>query len=163
VAHCGVACRDLGVCPDCAAIAESAVDCARRAPGAWRILAQPAFHVDPTKTYTLPEVIDLAQHHNPDTRVAWEQARARAAALGVARSELYPMLTAAAVARANRSEVLVGHAFIREDVRTAALAFDLTYMVFDSAGEPGASTSRGPRRSRRTSRSTTPTAGSFSR
>ena len=96
-----------------------------------------ALRFDPTKTYSLAELIDLAQQHNPDTRVAWEQARAQAAALGVVRSELYPTLTAAALVQATRSDVLVQNAFVREDVRSAGLAFDLTYMVFDFGGRAG--------------------------
>src|SRR5262249_9521433 len=53
--------------------------------------------VDPAKTYSLPELIDFAQSHNPETRFAWERARAQAAALGVARSELYPTLALVAL------------------------------------------------------------------
>jgi outer membrane protein len=105
------------------------------------VLAEPwrdwAFRFDAAKTYSLAELIDLAQRHNPDTRVAWERARAQAAALGVARSELYPTLAAAALARANRSDVLVENTFVREQIRSAALAFDLTYMVFDFGGRAG--------------------------
>ena len=37
------------------------------------------------KTYSLAELIDLAEAHNPETRVAWEGAKAEAAALGIAR------------------------------------------------------------------------------
>jgi len=55
----------------------------------------------------------------------------------VARSELYPTLTAAALAQATRSDVLVGGAFVREQVRSAALALDLTYMIFDFGGRAG--------------------------
>jgi outer membrane protein TolC len=105
------------------------------------VLAEPwrdsAFRFDAAKTYSLAELIDLAQRHNPDTRVAWERARAQAAALGVARSELYPTLAAAALARANRSDVLVENTFVREQIRSAALTFDLTYMVFDFGGRAG--------------------------
>src|SRR5262245_33394294 len=46
-------------------------------------------------SYSLAELIDLAQSNNPQTRMAWERARARANAVGVARSELYPTLVAA--------------------------------------------------------------------
>ena len=106
-----------------------------------RVIAEPsrssALRFDPTKTYSLAELIDLAQQHNPDTRIAWEQARAQAAALGVARSELYPTLAAAALARASRSDVLVGNTFVREQIRGAGLTFDLTYMVFDFGGRAG--------------------------
>src|SRR6185295_3313085 len=96
-----------------------------------------AFRFDAAKTYSLAELIDLAQRHNPDTRVAWERARAQAAALGVARSELYPTLAAAALARANRSDVLVENTFVREQIRSVALTFDLTYMVIDFGGRAG--------------------------
>jgi outer membrane protein len=96
-----------------------------------------AFRFDAAKTYSLAELIDLAQRHNPDTRVAWERARAQAAALGVARSELHPTLAAAALARANRSDVLVENTFVREQIRSAALTLDLTYMVFDFGGRAG--------------------------
>jgi len=106
----------------------------RQVPEPWR---GSAFIIDPAKTYSLAELIDLAQRHNPETRVAWEQARAQAAALGVARSELYPTLTAAALAQATRSDVLVGGAFSREQIRSAALALDLTYMIFDFGGRAG--------------------------
>jgi hypothetical protein len=35
---------------------------------------QPAFRIESDKTYSLAELIDLAEAHNPDTRVAWENA-----------------------------------------------------------------------------------------
>ena len=47
------------------------------------------------KPYTLADLIDMAESNNPETRVAWERARAQAASLGVARSELYPTLVGA--------------------------------------------------------------------
>jgi outer membrane protein TolC len=55
------------------------------------------FNVEPGKTYSLAELVNLAEAHNPETRLAWEHARSQAAALGVARSELYPTLAAAAL------------------------------------------------------------------
>ena len=50
--------------------------------------------IDPLRVYSLAELIDFAEAHNPSTRVAWENACAQAAALGVARSELYPTVVA---------------------------------------------------------------------
>ncbi|MFZ4776947.1 MAG: hypothetical protein ACOYM3_16380, partial [Terrimicrobiaceae bacterium] len=47
---------------------------------------------DPTKTYTLPALIDLAQCRNRTTRVAWEAARGAAAGAGLSAAEFYPML-----------------------------------------------------------------------
>ncbi len=58
----------------------------------------------------LAELIDFAQAHNPETRFTWERARAQAAAFGIARSELYPTLVAAALSQTYRNEVLLGTA-----------------------------------------------------
>src|ERR1700744_6113020 len=43
--------------------------------------------IDSSKTYTLAELIDFAESNNPQTRIAWENARVQAAALGIARAE----------------------------------------------------------------------------
>jgi hypothetical protein len=40
--------------------------------------------VEPDRTYSLAELIDLAEVHNPETRVAWERALAKVAVFGVA-------------------------------------------------------------------------------
>jgi outer membrane protein TolC len=50
------------------------------------------------KTNDLPDLIDLAQRSNPQTRVAWEQARAAAAQLGLADSAYLPVLAFVATA-----------------------------------------------------------------
>src|SRR6266436_2354740 len=73
-----------------------------------RNLAQPGLNLDPAKNYSLPELIDLAESHNPETRVAGERARAQAAAWGVARSELYPTVAAAALAGVDRDQAYLG-------------------------------------------------------
>lgn len=44
------------------------------------------------RPYTLPELIDIAERRNPATRVAWERASAAASALGLVKSEYYPVL-----------------------------------------------------------------------
>lgn len=49
--------------------------------------------VDPKKSYTLPELVDLAQRHNPSTRIAWETAVQAAASTGMTESQFYPTLT----------------------------------------------------------------------
>ena len=43
-----------------------------------------SFSIDPIKSYSLAELIDLAEMHNPETQLAWERAREQAAAFGVA-------------------------------------------------------------------------------
>jgi outer membrane protein len=95
------------------------------------------YSIDPAETYSLAGLIDFAQSHNPDTRVAWEGARAQAAALGVARSELYPTLAAAASSLTTRVEDLVGSTFVRETVESLRVAFDLNYTVFDFGARTG--------------------------
>jgi len=52
----------------------------------------PSF-IDAAKTYSLPELIDLAQRHNRTTRIAWEKALDAAAQVGVTASQLYPTLS----------------------------------------------------------------------
>src|SRR6201988_1054451 len=93
--------------------------------------------IDSAKIYSLGELIDFAQSHNPATRVAWERARAQAAALGVARSELYPTLAAAALSRAQRSSILFGSQFFRQTVQEFGVAMDLNYRVFDFGARTG--------------------------
>src|SRR5580704_14051676 len=95
------------------------------------------FSIDQAKTYSLAEQIDLAEAHNPETRVAWERARAQAAALGVARSELYPTLAAAALSHTYRSEDLVGTRFFRQTIQDFQVALDLNYTVFDFGARSG--------------------------
>src|SRR6267378_917749 len=49
-----------------------------RVEGDARNLTELKLNFDPEKTYSLPELIDLAESHNPETRVAWERARDQA-------------------------------------------------------------------------------------
>ncbi|MXV44925.1 TolC family protein [Saccharibacter sp. 17.LH.SD] len=53
--------------------------------------------ITPDHTYTLAELIDIAQSTNPDTRIAWDTARDAALSTGLARSAYLPQLTAIAV------------------------------------------------------------------
>jgi outer membrane protein TolC len=52
--------------------------------------------IDAQKPYGLSELIDIAQRTNPETRVAWEQARQAAISVGLAEGTYYPALAAAA-------------------------------------------------------------------
>jgi outer membrane protein TolC len=53
--------------------------------------------LDKSHAYTLPELIDLAESHNPVTRVAWENARDAALATGIAKTTYLPSLSASVV------------------------------------------------------------------
>ena len=99
---------------------------------------RPRLPIEPDKAYSLPELIDLAEAHNPETRVAWENARAQAAALGIARSELYPTLSAVALAgRGSRAEVPLGTRFYRHTIPADQVSLDLNYTIFDFGARRG--------------------------
>ena len=95
------------------------------------------FNIDSAKTYSLPELIDMAEAHNPVTRDSWERARAQAAALGVARSELFPFLGAVAVSETGRQEVLFGDRFNGQVLQTFQMELDLDYTLFDFGARTG--------------------------
>lgn len=94
--------------------------------------------LDPAKTYTLAELIDLAEQHNPETRVAWEEAKSRAAALGIARSALYPTMSAVAIAASIRQASLIGEYFHRQTLGVFEPVLHVEYLVFDLGGRSGA-------------------------
>jgi outer membrane protein len=48
--------------------------------------------LDLTKTYHLPDLVDLAERTNPETRVAWEQTRQAAIAVGIHEALYYPII-----------------------------------------------------------------------
>lgn len=73
--------RDFGVVPDTAM------------PNA---IAMP--QIDPNHTYSLPELIDIAQLHNPVTRASWQRAREAAIAAGATAATYLPVLSADVVA-----------------------------------------------------------------
>jgi outer membrane protein len=95
------------------------------------------FTVDQFQTYSLAELIDLAQAHNPATRAAWERARSQAAALGIARSELYPTLAAAAISQTESVQAFFGDRFHGQTIQSFQLALDLNYTVFDFGARSG--------------------------
>ncbi len=54
--------------------------------------------VDPKHTYSLAELIDIAETNDPATRTAWTRAKQAAAQVGVAQSTYLPMLSASVLA-----------------------------------------------------------------
>jgi len=92
---------------------------------------QPPFTIDPGKSYSLPELVDLAEQHNPATRLAWERAKSRAATLGIARSEWYPVISGVAAAQVQRFALLFNTNFIRQTVSNVQPALTLNYTILD--------------------------------
>jgi outer membrane protein TolC len=82
----------------------------RRAPWSptepWNLPAEPPRSVraprgpaiQPGHVYGLPELIDIAESANPDTRIGWERARRAALAVGSAQAEYFPIITAWTIA-----------------------------------------------------------------
>lgn len=96
-----------------------------------------AYAIDPAKQYTLAELIDLAEEHNPDTRVAWEVAKSRAASLGIARAALFPTMAAVALAETARTAALIGEFFHRQSLGVFEPVLHVDYLVFDIGGRSG--------------------------
>jgi outer membrane protein len=87
--------------------------------------------IDPAHHYTLAELVDLAEQHNPETRAAWQLARVRAAQVGIARSALLPTLTGLVLGQTERNGVLFNSTFVRQTLGVGELALELDYTVFD--------------------------------
>jgi outer membrane protein TolC len=93
--------------------------------------------IEPDKIYTLAELIDLAEEHNPSTRIAWQQAKSRAASLGIARGALYPTISAIALAASMRQAALIGEFFHRQTIGLFEPVLHVEYLVFDLGGRSG--------------------------
>ena len=86
---------------------------------------------DPNKVYTLPELVNLAEQNNPETRVAWENAKVRAAELGISKAELYPTVAALATGEAARINLFFSPDYFRQTAYTFSPAVQLEYTIFD--------------------------------
>ena len=104
----------------------------------FRTLREQLYAVDSAHTYTLAELVDLAESHNPDTRVAWENAKARAEFLGIAKSALFPTISAVAIARTVRQNDLYAGGFYRDTTGVFQPTLNLSYLIFDFGGRSGA-------------------------
>jgi outer membrane protein len=79
--------------------------------------------LDRSHAYTLAELIDIAESHDPTTRVAWENARDAALATGIARATYLPDLTASVV-----GAYQVSHS---ATLRGSISAVSLQWLLFD--------------------------------
>ena len=92
--------------------------------------------IDPNKRYELPQLIDLAQRVNPETRVAWEAARRAALAVGLVESEYFPLLAISALGGYKSVGVpipqnLVSDGFFRFELAQAVPALNLRWLLLD--------------------------------
>jgi outer membrane protein len=86
---------------------------------------------DAGKIYTLPELINLAEQNNPETRVAWEFAKGRAAELGLSKATLYPTIAAVVIAQTARYNLFFSPDFIRQTEESYSPALEVDYTLFD--------------------------------
>ena len=92
--------------------------------------------IDPEKRYALVELIDLAQRLHPETRVAWEEARRAASAVGLVKSEYFPILSVAALGgyRSNAlpaPTTVAPDGFFRVDMQQVVAALNLRWLLLD--------------------------------
>jgi len=92
--------------------------------------------IDANKRYQLPELIDLAQRVNPETRVAWESARRAALAVGLVESEYFPLLAISALGGYQSVGVpipkdIVSDGFFRFDLAQVVPALNLKWLLLD--------------------------------
>jgi outer membrane protein len=92
--------------------------------------------LDRAHPYALGELIDIAEDHNPDTRVIWERAKQKAGDLGLARSAYYPKLDGLAVFGDERlinpfPEPLAPRGYVMVEVPTVRPEVALQYLIFD--------------------------------
>jgi outer membrane protein len=90
----------------------------------------------PKKQYDLPELIDLAERTNPQTRAAWETARAAAAAQGLVESQFLPQLSFEALGGYEHTPLpapkdLVPQGYFESNTREFIPSLALKWLLFD--------------------------------
>jgi outer membrane protein len=93
--------------------------------------------IDPSHSYILAELIDIAEHNNPRTRIAWEHAKQRAEQLGIERSAYYPILAGVATFAAQRviepfPKPLAPLGYTTDEIPLVEPEITLQYLLFDS-------------------------------
>ena len=99
---------------------------------------EPASALDASHPYTLSELIDLAESANPQTRIAWNNARNAALAAGIAKAAYLPQLTASALggyqASSGSSSTLLGNESTSADIHGTVSVLALQWLLFDFGG-----------------------------
>src|SRR6202522_2696601 len=125
------AARTLGQCAGNVSSPAAVADCAAR-----EIPREGRATLDPVHPYTLAELIDVAEHHNPGTRTIWERAKQKARELGVAKAAYYPGLEGLAVFGDRRlidpfPEPLAPRGYVTVEVPIVEPSVALEYLIFD--------------------------------
>jgi outer membrane protein len=89
-----------------------------------------------THPYDLVQLIDLAERSSPETRAAWQEARAAAAAVGLAEAAYLPQLSFQALGGFQRTPLpvpqnLVAKGYFVSDTREVLPSLALKWLLFD--------------------------------
>lgn len=92
--------------------------------------------VHPAKTYSLDELIDVAESNNPRTRIVWEQAKQAAERVGIAKSTYYPQLAGTALFGNQKfinpfPRPYAPHGYTMVEMPIADAGLQLEYTIFD--------------------------------
>src|SRR5271156_1447882 len=87
--------------------------------------------IDSEHVYSLGELIDIAESNNPTTQAAWNEAKATAASVGIAKSELYPIIIATASGRNYLNPLLLYQTFTKQDLGVFDTGVHLAYTLVD--------------------------------
>ena len=118
-------------CAGLAPTPAAAADCA-----AHSIPVSTVAKLDPTRAYTVTELIDIAERNNPRARIAWERARQRANELGVAKSAYFPLLVFEAIGGDQRTispfpKALEARGYNMVTIPVVQPELKLQYLLFD--------------------------------
>jgi outer membrane protein len=125
------AARALGQCAGRVSSPAAVADCAAR-----ETPREGTAILDQVHAYTLAELIDVAEHHNPSTRTIWERAKQKAGELGLAKSAYYPELEGLAVFGDERlinpfPKPLAPRGYVMVEVPIIRPEVTLQYLIFD--------------------------------
>ena len=95
------------------------------------IVASHEAPIDGEHVYTLGELIDIAESNSPLTQAAWNQAKAAAASVGIAKSELYPTIIATVAGTTYLNPELFGPTFVLQDWAIFDADLHLAYTLVD--------------------------------
>ena len=123
--------RAVGQCAGKVSSPAAVADCAAR-----ETPREGSAILDPAHTYTLAELIDVAEHHNPGTRTIWERAKQKARELGLAKSAYYPELEGLAVFGDERlinpfPKPLAPRGYVMVEIPEVRPEVTLQYLIFD--------------------------------
>jgi outer membrane protein TolC len=97
--------------------------------------------IDPRRTYTLPELIDIAETANPEGRIAWAVAKGSLERTSIDRALYLPILTLVAQGSDARSivpfpEPIAPRGYVTVEVPAAVAQLQLEYDLLDFARGP---------------------------